>query len=361
MAKAAGSKRPLIKAVKKPQPRGASPAALALSGGAALLAAALCLAAAAWASRHRWAPAAPPPPPVTLLYCDGGHYFKFFEPALRAAVAPRALQIVEEEAAASPHAVAYSVTGGAHRSYPAARRILFVGEPSFHPASAQAAHLTVHCARDLPGAAYVPFWATSFGERRRHAPADLLHDTAAVERALAGKTRFCAFLYSRPAQERDALFDLLSAYKPVAALGRSKSGDARAGADRAVYTPDLTYMDLAVQKYAPFKFVIAGENSRRPGYVTEKIVSAMLAHAVPIYVGAPDIAEHFDPGSFIDASAMTPEALLAEVRRLDADDDAYRAMLMRPWLPGNALPKWFDVEWQADMLRPGLEGLREGE
>lgn len=115
-------------------------------------------------------------------------------------------------------------------------------------------------------------------------------------------------------------------------MGRAKSGDERAAIDRFVYTPDVT-----AQKYAPFKFDIAGENGRRPGYVTEKIAYAMLAHAIPIYLGAPDISEHFKPGSFIDAGAMSPEAVLEEVRRLDADDEAYRAMLMRPWLRGDAL------------------------
>jgi hypothetical protein len=40
-----------------------------------------------------------------------------------------------------------------------------------------------------------------------------------VERALAGKTQFCACLYTHPAQHRDALFDLLSENKPVAVWG----------------------------------------------------------------------------------------------------------------------------------------------
>jgi hypothetical protein len=252
------------------------------------------------------------------MFCDGGHYFTgFFWPAMQAAVAPRALEVVTPPA--DPDVVIFSVEGGAHRAYPEARRVLIVGEPQFDPSLMQWAHMTIHCAKDVPGAEYVPFWAEAFGERRKNVPEDLFKVPARVEAALARKTEFCAFLYSRPAAERDYLFDLVSTYKPVTALGRSKttSHEVWSNADRHVYTANETYNDLAVQKYAPFKFVIAGENSRRVGYVTEKIVNAMLAHAIPIYVGAEDISEHFHPGSFIDAATMTAEALLAEVARLE--------------------------------------------
>ena len=58
---------------------------------------------------------------------------------------------------------------------------------------------------------------TGCDERRRNAPADLLFDAAAVERA-GGEDPFLR-LFVHPAQHRDALFDLLSENKPLAVWG----------------------------------------------------------------------------------------------------------------------------------------------
>ena len=39
----------------------------------------------------------------------------------------------------------------------------------------------------------------------------------------------------------------------------------------------------------PFRFAMAFENANVSGYVTEKIVNAFLAGAIPIYWGHPDV------------------------------------------------------------------------
>ncbi|KAG0346024.1 putative glycoprotein 3-alpha-L-fucosyltransferase [Podila humilis] len=51
-----------------------------------------------------------------------------------------------------------------------------------------------------------------------------------------------------------------------------------------------------------YPFVFAGENSNCVGYVTEKIYNALEAGAIPIYLGAQDIADFVPEGSFVDAS-----------------------------------------------------------
>ena len=40
---------------------------------------------------------------------------------------------------------------------------------------------------------------------------------------------------------------------------------------------------------AVHKFAIAGENTLIDGYMTEKIATVLLAKAVPIYIGAPQL------------------------------------------------------------------------
>ena len=49
-------------------------------------------------------------------------------------------------------------------------------------------------------------------------------------------------------------------------------------------------------------YVLAFENFRLPGYITEKFWSGILSDRPTIYYGAPDITEHVDPDAFIDIS-----------------------------------------------------------
>jgi hypothetical protein len=49
-----------------------------------------------------------------------------------------------------------------------------------------------------------------------------------------------------------------------------------------------------------YKFALCFENTALRGYVTEKIFDCIFAGTVPIYMGAPDIAEHVPAEAFID-------------------------------------------------------------
>lgn len=74
-----------------------------------------------------------------------------------------------------------------------------------------------------------------------------------------------------------------------------------------------------------YKYCIAIENSIAKDYVTEKVYDALAAGCLPIYLGAPNIAEFVPtPDSIIDYQQLgSPEALAAELRRLSADDVSY--------------------------------------
>ena len=67
-----------------------------------------------------------------------------------------------------------------------------------------------------------------------------------------------------------------------------------------------------------YRFALCFENVRMKGYITEKIIHSIVAGAVPIYLGAPDVASYVPPESFIDyASFGSPEALWSFVSTLD--------------------------------------------
>ena len=60
------------------------------------------------------------------------------------------------------------------------------------------------------------------------------------------------------------------------------------------------------------------EDAREPGYISEKLIDAFLCRTVPIYWGAPDIAEWFDPAGMILVDGEAD--ILSAVQGLGARD-----------------------------------------
>lgn len=72
------------------------------------------------------------------------------------------------------------------------------------------------------------------------------------------------------------------------------------------------------------KFCLAVENSIEPDYVTEKIYDCLDAGTVPIYLGAPNVAQFVPPGSYINAADFrTAPDLAAHIRHLCETPEAY--------------------------------------
>ena len=191
---------------------------------------------------------------------------------------------------------------------------------------------------------YYPFYALSFFERPNGTNENnLIKPPAYNARAiLSEKKHFCAFMYRYDIDFRVQLFDDISAYKRVDALGKSRNNVFQKSTDRG----SASYLDNAVACYRPFKFVICCENQRAPGYVTEKIINAMLANAIPIYFGATDISDHFNPKSFIDINSFHSRGeAIKFIQEVDENDELYCSMLSQPWFPNNTLPSYFNVKY----------------
>ncbi len=232
--------------------------------------------------------------------------------------------------------------------------ILISGEP--FPMDLTRCHLCLHCIRQIPqlGQApclYTPFYMVSFTERFAH-PSQLLlssnHDPLAI---MKQKPKFCAYMYSNPVDYRDAFFDALSRYKSVDALGSCRNPNKKNSKEttRFLYNVGVkTYYEDAIEQYKPYKFVIAMENSKVPGYVTEKMMNAVLARAVPIYLGPPDL---FSDGVF-NRKAMihigdfpSYDACVEYVKKVDQDQELYLQYLREPIFVGNRLPRYFDSDY----------------
>lgn len=150
------------------------------------------------------------------------------------------------------------------------------------------------------------------------------HDPAAS----LGRDGFCAFLASNPrAPERNRFFRMLRRRKPVDSGGRHFNTLGRRVADKLAFLRG-------------YRFNLAFENTRSRGYITEKLVEPLLVGCIPIYWGAPDVGEAFDPGCMINVSAFpTFEDAIEEVLRVDAEEGLRRRMLATPPFRGNCEPE----------------------
>ena len=92
-----------------------------------------------------------------------------------------------------------------------------------------------------------------------------------------------------------------------------------------------------------YKFNIAFENNVLPGYVTEKLFEPMVARTLPIYWGAPDVAEHFNPACFLNYHDFRDEdALIERIVELDRNDTKHLEILKQPCFTGDRPNRFYD-------------------
>jgi hypothetical protein len=87
---------------------------------------------------------------------------------------------------------------------------------------------------------------------------------------------------------------------------------------------------------AKYRFALVYEDARFPGYVTDRIFDCFFARCIPIYSGAPDVAQYVPPSAFIDVRQFVTFPDLEQfLMRLTEDDarryvDAAHAFLISP-------------------------------
>lgn len=70
-----------------------------------------------------------------------------------------------------------------------------------------------------------------------------------------------------------------------------------------------------------YKFIIAYENCIMPGYISEKILEAMLYGCVPVYLGDPDVEKRIPRNCFIDKREYpTYESLYGYMSEINRED-----------------------------------------
>ena len=138
---------------------------------------------------------------------------------------------------------------------------------------------------------------------------------------------FCNFMYSHASPDRDKFFHLLSAYKRIDSFGPYLNNMNIEPSREA-----KNWYDLSVEMKHGYKFSIAMENASCSGYTSEKIISSLQAHTVPIYWGDPDVAEFLNPKAFINCHDYSSfEEVIERVKEIDNNDDLWLEIVTQPW------------------------------
>ncbi|MBQ3625133.1 MAG: hypothetical protein II948_00095 [Synergistaceae bacterium] len=160
----------------------------------------------------------------------------------------------------------------------------------------------------------------------------------ALNKVKNNNLKFCNFIYSNPDAHpmRDKLFYKLSEYKRVDSHGPhlNNTGTKRSREDR-------DYMAVGINIKSNYKFSIAAENAILNGYTSEKLMTSLKAHTVPIYFGNPKAAELYNPEAFINFNELdfNFDTLMARVKEIDENDELWAKMVSAPWHTEQQLAK----------------------
>jgi len=83
------------------------------------------------------------------------------------------------------------------------------------------------------------------------------------------------------------------------------------------------------------------ENTNSKGYITEKIINAFAAGAVPIYYGTPEVFDLFNRNAFIYYDPNNNRTAMDTVAYLEGNRTAYDEMVRRPVFAPGAQSKHF--------------------
>lgn len=119
-------------------------------------------------------------------------------------------------------------------------------------------------------------------------------------------------------------------------------------------------VDNKLATLAQYRFGLAFENTRFPGYVTEKLFHCLFAGTIPVYVGAPDIREYVPADVFIDGTAFpSHESLEARLRSVTDDEAGSYQRAAERFLASSAFDA-FDHHCQAVRLVAAVRQIAAG-
>lgn len=164
------------------------------------------------------------------------------------------------------------------------------------------------------------------------------------------KTKFCCIVRSRNwGEERNIFIEKLSKYKKVDEGGKYSNNIG--------YYIGSTIIDK-LNFIKDYKFVISFENSKYPGYTTEKIMEAMCVGSIPIYWGNPLINKEFNIDSFINVDNINNiDDVIERIIEIDNNDDLFYNIQHKSNLINDRIQDFQIVENQLSKLKELIDNL----
>ena len=166
-----------------------------------------------------------------------------------------------------------------------------------------------------------------------------INNSILAHEKLHEKTEFCNYMYSNKYghKKRTEIFYKINQYKHVDSLGKylnNKRIPMSAKNGKFQGWREIIRESINIKK--AYKFSIAFENAYYPGYTSEKLLSSLEAHTVPVYWGNPLIAEDFNEEAYINCHRYKDfDKVLEQIKRIDEDDELWCHMISQPWLTSN--------------------------
>lgn len=115
-----------------------------------------------------------------------------------------------------------------------------------------------------------------------------------------------AYCNSNTIEYRELVYDKFVAASPKGSCGAlGKCCGSHPETQKEI--PGRWESEILIDEYRNYKFVLAMENVTLEGYVTEKIVNAFRSGAVPIYWGAREAKQMFNPKAFVNMNDFASE------------------------------------------------------
>jgi hypothetical protein len=145
------------------------------------------------------------------------------------------------------------------------------------------------------------------------------------------RNKFCAFIHSNPrGYKRNEFFNKLSEYKKIDSGG--------------IVFNNIGYtVDSKIEWLKDYKFCICFENESQNGYLTEKLLDAMMGGCIPIYWGSESCSKEFNPKSFLNWHDYgDDDKIINRIIEIDKNYEEYIKIYNEPYLIDNKPNEYMD-------------------
>jgi len=219
----------------------------------------------------------------------------------------------------NPDVLFYSVFGNDHKKFKANKKIFYSGESY---SQREEADYNITFDKNSDKNCRLPIWICYLD--------NILFDDCYKKKMglfqIPNKPKFCSIICQLDStnKERSNIITQLSKYIKVDCGGPFLN-------NIGYVVPKGINCSGKINHNNNYKFVLAFENKKYPGYVTEKICDAYKSKSIPIYWGSEDVINDFNPKTFINANDFENfDELVKYIIKVDNDQELYERYFKEP-------------------------------